>query len=253
MPRDPSKKPIAVFNAGPITPDAGPFYEACAGDNDVLFRNACGLDPDQVVKIEVQKNDVRLPSPEDISGVIVSGSVSMVTDLEPWAERAVAWVRANRDCVPMLGVCYGHQMLSHALGGTVGWMPKPEYGTIEIDAAPDAKADPLTKGLPDRFLVQSAHSQTVFKLPPGAKLLARGATGVQAARLSERTWGLQFHPEYDARVSRALMKTVRDYLTGKGLDADKALASVRETPLALEVLRRFARVCGFAERAVAAE
>ena len=92
-------------------------------------------------------------------------------------------------------------------------------------------------------LSRRAHSQVVMRLPPGAVLLATGATGVQAARLAPRIWGLQFHPEYDAAVMTSLLASYRDEIAAGGLDVERALAGVRPTPEATGVLRGFGRIC----------
>jgi GMP synthase (glutamine-hydrolysing) len=239
------RKPIAVINAGPITPELGVFYEACGGDNDTLFARACGLARTDVISIEVQRGEPP-PPPETVSGVIVSGSASMVTAMEPWAKRCAAWVRDTAGRVPLLGVCYGHQLIAHALGGKVDWMAGgPEYGTVEAALQPAARTDPLLAELPDRFLVQAAHHQSVARLPSEAVLLADGATGVHAARFMPMTWGVQFHPEYDETISIALLEYVRDDLGKHGYDVDGAIAAVRPSPVALRVLTRFAALCGF--------
>jgi GMP synthase (glutamine-hydrolysing) len=244
------RKPIAVINTGPITPELGVFYDACGGDNDKLFAQSCGLACDDLVSIEVQDGEA-LPEPEKFAGVIITGSASMVTELEPWAERCVEWVRASEDRVPMLGVCYGHQLIAHALGGEVGWNAAgPEYGTVDVSLTSDARADTLMDGLPERFLVQAAHHQTVKRLPPGSVLLAEGVAGVHAARFSARTWGVQFHPEYDQSINVALLQEFRGNLTRHGFDVDAAIAAAAPSPQAVRVLTKFAALCGLARAEV---
>lgn len=236
-------KPIAIFNTGPLQRTLGAFQAVCGGDNDYLFTKACGLAPADVVDVDVEMTD-DLPAAADLAGVIVTGSASMVTDRLPWSERAAAWIRDNRDRVPVLGVCFGHQLIAHAYGGMVAWNPRgPEYGTVEVTVTPAAKGDPLMVGMPQRFAVQSAHHQTVVALPAGCTILAEGDSGLHAARFSKSTWGVQFHPEYDARINAAVLEIFSEGLAKDGVDVTAGRASIRSSETALGVLRNFVAIC----------
>jgi GMP synthase (glutamine-hydrolysing) len=143
----------------------------------------------------------------------------------------------------MLGVCFGHQVLAHALGGEVQRLPgRSEYGTVEIRQEAGAAADPIFEGVPAVFQAQGAHSQAVVRLPKGGKLLAQNDFGVQSARMSKSSWGVQFHPEYDAGFMRVLFNSYPDYIRGVGVDVDAERDRLSETPMALRVLRNFARL-----------
>ena len=162
-----------------------------------------------------------LPELEGSEGVVITGSPAMVTDREPWSEKLATWLADNaHGRVPVLGVCYGHQLLAHALGGSVHWHPQGrEIGTVDITRTDNT--DPLLDILPETFTAQVTHAQSVKALPQGATLLARNAFEPhQAFRLGETTWGVQFHPEFSAEVMRAYVEE-----TG----ADKALLQ-RITP-----------------------
>ncbi|RYF49524.1 MAG: glutamine amidotransferase, partial [Comamonadaceae bacterium] len=66
-----------------------------------------------------------LPAPHAVAGAIITGSWNMVTDREDWSELTAAWVReAFAGDVPLLGICYGHQLMAHALGGVVDYHPQ---------------------------------------------------------------------------------------------------------------------------------
>ena len=92
----------------------------------------------------------------------------MVTDREPWSEDTAAWLReAAAAGLPMFGVCYGHQLLAHALGGKVGYNPTgSELGTQTVELLPPAAGDQLLDGLPASFPAQMLHAQTVLQPPP---------------------------------------------------------------------------------------
>jgi GMP synthase (glutamine-hydrolysing) len=213
------------------------------------IRVAAGLGQDDVVVVDVAGGDgvggEALPSREGFSGVFVTGSGAMVTERHDWSESSAAWLRdAAHAGLPMLGICYGHQLIAHALGGEVGYNPVGrEMGTVGIDLTADAGNDPLFTGLPARFAVQATHLQTVLALPEGARLLATSARdGACAFRWGERAWGLQFHPEFSTTHMRGYVRARRDALAGEGLDAASMENSVRATPWARQVLRRFVAI-----------
>jgi GMP synthase (glutamine-hydrolysing) len=89
------------------------------------------------------------PAPAQIAGVVVTGSPAMVTDRADWSERTAAWLaQLVEEEVPVLGICYGHQLLAHALGGTVGRHPQGiEIGTVTVECADAARGDALLGAL----------------------------------------------------------------------------------------------------------
>lgn len=180
-----------------------------------------------------------LPDLGDVHGVVVTGSLASVTAPEPWMDALGGWLVAAAERVPVLGVCFGHQLLARALGGRVERNPRgPEAGTREVTLTPAGRADPLFAGLPARLAVQESHSDHVPSLPPGAVLLATNAHApVQAFAHGPRIRAVQFHPEFDAARTRALCESERTLLDAArpGLHT-KALASIRETPEAARIL-----------------
>ena len=208
------------------------------------IRVAAGLGDDDVVVVDVEQGDA-LPTREGFAGVIVTGSGAMVTDKLPWSEASAAWLRdAARAGLPLLGICYGHQLLAHALGGQVGYNPAGrEMGTVDIELQPDAAGDPLFAGLPSRFAVQATHMQTVLALPDGARLLATSALDPACAfRCGQRAWGVQFHPEFSTTHMRGYIRARREALAAEGSDAAAMEAAVAATPLARKLLRRFVAI-----------
>ena len=191
------------------------------------------------------RTGAELPPPDQVAGAVLTGSSAMVTDREPWSERTGQWLRelVRRD-IPVLGVCYGHQLLAQVHGGEVGYYPRRrEIGTIDIHLRPAAAKDPLMDGLPERFPAQAIHSQGVQRLPAGAVHLASGAFEPnQAFRLGRCAWGVQFHPEFSARAMRAYLRELSPELRQEGLDPDGLEAAVEASPAAASLLRRFARL-----------
>ena len=236
-------KPIAILNNGPLRREKQAFLAACGGDHDAVFGRAASLPASAFADFDIEGGS-DLPDPAHFSGVILTGSAAMVTDRHPWAERQAAWVRQHRDRLPMLGVCFGHQLLTHALGGEVGWTPSgPEYGTVEITLQPAAASDRLFGGLGTSLRAQAAHSQSALRLPDDAVLLASGASGIQAARFGTVTWGIQFHPEFDPAIMRGLFSAYRDQYAEIGLDVAAIERELTETPGATGIVRKFIEIC----------
>ena len=225
---------------------------AARGDYDAWFAQAKATSALRTDAIDPRGGDA-LPPPSAIAGAIVSGSSSLVTDREPWSERTGRWMRACvEQATPLLGVCYGHQLLADALGGRVGANPRGrEIGTVEVALTAAAKDDALFGGLPGRLVVQASHRQSVLGLPPGAVVLAANAHDPhQALRFGQAAWGVQFHPEMDAAIARGFIEARAERCREEGLDPAQLIARTRDSLDGATLLRRFTALV--AERARAA-
>jgi GMP synthase (glutamine-hydrolysing) len=166
------------------------------------------------------------------AGVIVTGSPLSVTEGAPWMlELGDELLRLGARGTPVLGVCFGHQLLARAAGGAVVVNPKGrEIGTVAVQLTEAGRRDPLFSWADSTEIeVQTTHLDAVDPLPPGATLLASNENcAAQAFRLSETVAGVQFHPELWAEAMRDLILSRRDKLQAEGGDADALAASVRE-------------------------
>ena len=123
-----------------------------------------------------------------VAGIVITGSPAYVTDKENWNFTGAEYVtRAHKSGTPILGVCYGHQLLAWAFGGKVDFNAEGrKIGTIPIELTESAKDDLLFGGLPDAFDVNVSHQQSVVGLPPDAVKLAVSSSNIlQAFRLGE--------------------------------------------------------------------
>lgn len=151
-------------------------------------------------------------------GVVVSGSQTSVYDDHDWIHELTEWARQVHEAdIPSLGICWGHQFFAQALGGRVVDMDEYELGYKTVERVGD---DPLFDGISKQFWSFETHSDRVAELPPGAVTLARNEFGVQAYRVG-RTYGVQFHPEYDRQTAEWV-------IDGKDLPTERLVAA-RET------------------------
>jgi GMP synthase-like glutamine amidotransferase len=116
-------------------------------------------------------------------------------DVYPWFHDELDWLRTLLEGpVPTLGICLGSELLARAAGAWVGQLAVPEIGWDEVELTDAGTADAVFSTLPRRFDGLLWHHYA-HDLPEGAVALAHSAASLQAFRLGEACWGVQFHPE----------------------------------------------------------
>ncbi len=193
------------------------------------------------------------PPLEAVAGVITFGGTVNVdqTDRHPYlaAVRELTREAVERE-LPYLGICLGSQLLARALGQRVYRAPVREVGFTPLRPLPAAKEDRLLSLYEDGDLVFQWHQDT-YDLPEGAELLATGdAVRVQAFRVGELAWGIQFHQEVDAHELAwwiGIADAEEDLAESWGVTAAELLAQVERHAAAheergRELFRRFAEV-----------
>ena len=129
-------------------------------------------------------------APLDPKGVILSGGPASV--YEPGAPLAPSWVYDRR--LPVLGICYGMQVMVHQLGGTVAAATKREYGHAVLHQ--NSIGEPLFDGMPPSIPVWMSHGDQIVQAPPGFSALAyTDNSPIAVIGNSQGMMGIQFHPE----------------------------------------------------------
>ena len=154
---------------------------------------------------EVAVHDARareFPEPAAYDGLVITGSRASVYWDEPWIDAARAWAREAVDSdTPALGICWGHQLLADAVGGTVDPMDEYELGYRTMRHT----GDPLFDGVPQTFTVFTTHSDAVTDLPDDAAGIAENDYGIQGFRHGDVV-GIQSHPEYDRETAETVAR-----------------------------------------------
>lgn len=210
-------------------------------DFEDWFAEGLALSADQILVSEVFRGEA-LPEISGIAGIVITGSPAYVTDEEAWNFSVADYCKeAHQRGIPMLGVCYGHQLLAWAFGGEVGFNPKGrEIGTVTVELTKAAELDPLLGGAPQQLVAQASHLQSVLQLPAEAIHLGGNACDPHHAfRLGDSTWCLQFHPEFSAEITRAYIRERSAEITAEGLDPELLERSLQESPHSAALLPRF--------------
>lgn len=232
-------KPVLIIRTG-RAPDA---IRARHGDFPHWFRLGAGVQPRRLQVVDVAAGEA-LPAPREVAGAIITGSAAMVTERSAWSERTAGWIRDAMDAeLPLFGVCFGHQLMAHALGGRVDYLPGGrEIGTQSIELTTHPAQHPLVAALPARFRAHTTHEQSVLEAPRGAIVLARSARDPhQLLRYGPHALSTQFHPEFNADVMRAYIRRKHADMRREGADPQQAFSAVAATPFARRLLRRFSR------------
>lgn len=131
----------------------------------------------------------------DVGGIIVLGSGASVYGDEPWHDALNGWLSDRLETVPMLGLCYGHQLLAHLLGGKIDFMFDDHEKLRGVREVP-LDADSLWGEAATVPLVIS-HREHVVETPPDCLNLGHSErVPVEAFRhQTHPIWGLQAHPE----------------------------------------------------------
>lgn len=159
---------------------------------------------------------------EDFDGVISMGANASVLDIdsEEWIahESALLQTALERE-IPILGVCFGSQILAHAAGGQVRKSERIEIGWCDVSLEPAAAADPLFSQLGSTFTGMQFHYDT-FDLPDHATVLARGSGLIQGFKVGRNAWATQFHIEANPSIVYGWLGTYRNEIDKQNIDVE---------------------------------
>lgn len=151
-----------------------------------------------------------IPDLTGYDAVILAGgeySPSQFDTLPFLQEERVRVMEAISQGVPVLGICLGHQLLAHWLGGLVERSPQFEVGWLEVTINEEGLSDPLLKDLNQPFYAFLWHRDQVTKLPPGGVNLASSdLSPIQVFRYRDLpVWGIQSNPQYDPPLAESVL------------------------------------------------
>ncbi|MCX7797535.1 MAG: glutamine amidotransferase [Melioribacter sp.] len=214
------------------------------GDFEDWIIKGLGKDLNSNIQVINVVEGESLPKLSNCLGVIITGSHSMVTENKDWSLKVEKWIPLLlTENIPVLGICYGHQLIAKALGGYVDYHPGGEkMGSIQIKLTNNANDDKLFSSLPKRFFANVSHSQSVFSLPVNAQILAYDKSdSIYAYRIGENIWGVQFHPEFDKNIMNEYLLKSLDRV--KNLERKKKILSIlkslKNTPQSSKLLKLF--------------
>lgn len=182
-----------------------------------------GADQD-IFRIDVEDREV---DPRDYDMIVSLGSEFAAFDDIPWIRREESMLRDAQEAdVPILGVCFGGQLLAKTLGGEAFRSDRSEIGWLPVNSR-DEQLIPAGPWFQWHF--------DSFTLPPGAELLADSPVGPQAYTLG-RSLGTQFHPEVTPEIMESWVRAYPHELEQEGVDPNGLLeetyARARETKAA---------------------
>lgn len=216
---------MAVMKVGLLLCDRvrDELHDVAGGYEDMFSR--LFADHEEIELIPYDAVGGELPAgPEERDAWVVSGSRYSVNDDQPWIRDLEELVGEIAEAgVPYVGICFGHQLLANALGGSVvrserGW----GVGVKEVEVVPELGLGPTVR-------ILNNHEDQVETLPVGAEVLGWNEHCPVSMFRVGRMVGIQGHPEFDVRLSEALMELLRGRAIPDDV-VDAGLASLSHPP-----------------------
>jgi GMP synthase (glutamine-hydrolysing) len=179
-----------------------------------------------------------LPRPREVRATIVLGTPVSVRDYlrHDYLRRLFEYMAETvRFDIPLLGICFGGQMLAHVMGAAVDLNEQKEIGLYKVRLTEEGAADPLFAGFEREFEVFQWHGDT-FRLPKGATSLVEGVTCKNQAFRRGRAVAIQFHVEPKSDEIPLWCDAYADELAGEKLTKEAIVADFNKRRKALEQL-----------------
>lgn len=210
------------------------------GDYPSMFRRLFGEDAYDYATFDVAAGAM----PEGTSACqawLVTGSSAGVYDPLPWIDPLMDFLRAAKGEVPLLGVCFGHQVMAQAFGGKV--IKSPKGWGVGLHRYRLAQARPWMDAADEPIAAPASHQDQVVELPPGATVLGgNGFCPLGVLDYGEaRAVSIQLHPEFEPAYAKALIENRRGSRY-TDVEADRAVMSYEQPDDRLRIgawLQRF--------------
>jgi GMP synthase-like glutamine amidotransferase len=200
----------------------GPGNRERHGSFPQMFERMIGA-ADKSVTFDVVSviNGEALPDPDTLQAILITGSSAGVYDSFDWIAPLENFVRAAyAHQIPMVGVCFGHQLMAQALGGTVrksdrGWgIGRHIYDVVPSNGVIDG----------ERIAIACSHQDQVIEPPPGARTILSSAFTAHAGLLYDNGSALsvQPHPEFDVGFAHVCCTAREDQAPDAMVAAAKA-------------------------------
>ncbi len=198
--------PFLIIRAGNTLAKARDMF----GEFETFFIKCFSEKPEDCIILSAQVQP-SYPDLEKISGIIVTGASEYVTDKTAWMMHLQDLiVKAHNISTPLLGICFGHQIIGEALGGKVDYYANGEFGIIEVNKHSEEPV--LGNKLPSKFYAYASHSQSIITLPHGAISLASSNNEPNhIVYFGNKTWGMQFHPEFTHKIMKVYLQASKQY------------------------------------------
>ncbi|OGI26559.1 MAG: hypothetical protein A2359_02870 [Candidatus Moranbacteria bacterium RIFOXYB1_FULL_43_19] len=222
-------------------------------DDQEMFSKALGLPKGSksfTTKYLLDRSD-QLPDTVEEAGVIIGGAAASVYEDEPWIRKLEEFIRIMlQKKVPILGVCFGHQVVAQSLGGKVEKNPLGrEFGTINIDLNEEGAADRLFEQVPKKFVSSTSHQDIVTGLPELERVTVLARTDMDpydALAIGDSIRTVQFHPEITTELLTKVAEFRKAALAEQGYFKDEEgfkefVKNLKDDPEARKVLSNFVR------------
>ncbi len=187
-----------------------------------------------------------IPDLNEFDGIIFSGSAAMLDEDKPWMRASIQlMLQAIKKEIPLLGICFGHQLLGKACQALVG--PNPlgrALGSRQITVI--KKNDPLLRNIPFQFWAQTSHRDVVLSQSPHFEVLAQAPHDpFHIIKAGKNAYGVQFHPEWNINIMKIYLETRKSAFDNEWGEkaTEKQLANSKTSDEASSILSRFVDIC----------